>query len=113
MKEKPKANPGRESGRENVVIIYQSSDREGTTFALCPMSQQMLKERFVDQFLKLPRVFVAHGRYDEAGVREVMRRLHKPLGKYILGLLSGLDETRMAPLELEFRDPVTDYLVEP
>jgi hypothetical protein len=84
------------------VVIYQSADREGSTFELSSAGRRLLEQRFGNMLKVTPRIFVAHA------VREDFQRLHGSLGKQIVALLTGLPEDQLAGLRLEFRDPVTE-----
>lgn len=82
------------------VVIYQSADREGSTFELSRESLIELRQSF-PQLRVSPRVFVAHGTRDD------FERLHgTSLAQQIAILLTGLPIDRLGTLE--FRDPVTE-----
>ena len=96
------ANPA-EVDDETRVIVYQSTNREGSTFALSPGARRMLQQRFGAKFHGSPRIFIAHD------IRDDLERLHGRLAKQLVMLLTGLDEPSLAQIgDIEFRDPVTD-----
>lgn len=88
------------------IVVYQSTDREGSTFSLSPAARRRLEARFGEKLHASPRIFVAHP------VRDNLERLHGSLAKQLVMLLTGLDDADLAQLggigEIEFRDPVTD-----
>lgn len=85
------------------IVVYQSTNREGSTFALSPDARRMLEDRFGEKFHVSPRIFVAHE------MRDDLERLHGSLAKQLVMLLTGLDEEALAEVgDIEFRDPVTD-----
>ena len=85
------------------IIVYQSTNREGSTFALSPEARRMLQKRFGAKFQGSPRIFIAHE------IREDLERLHGRLAKQLVMLLTGLDDHSLAEVgDIEFRDPVTD-----
>lgn len=86
-------------GPSHHVVIYQSADREGSTFELSRESLIELRQRF-PQLRVSPRVFVAHGTRDD------FERLHGSLAQQIAILLTGLPIDHLGTLE--FRDPVTE-----
>lgn len=94
------------------IVIYQSTNREGSTFALSPETRRALQARFGDKLHVSPRIFVAHGMPEAPGTRDDLERLHGRLAKQLLALLTGFDQDLLAQLgEFEFRNPVTDELV--
>jgi hypothetical protein len=85
------------------IVVYQSTNREGSTFELSPDEEQMLEDRFGDKLHPAPRVFVAHA------IRGDGERLHGRLAKQLVMLLTGLDDESLSQAgEIEFRDPVTE-----
>lgn len=84
------------------IVVYQSTDREGSTFSLSPEARRMLEERFGDKLHASPRIFVAHP------IRDSLARLHGSLAKQLVMLLTGLEDADLMQAEIEFRDPVTD-----
>jgi hypothetical protein len=85
------------------IIVYQSTNREGSTFALSPEARRMLQKRFGAKFHGSPRIFIAHE------IRDDLERLHGRLAKQLVMLLTGLDDQALAQAgDIEFRDPVTD-----
>jgi hypothetical protein len=94
------------------IVIYQSTDREGSTFALSPETKRALQERFGDKLHASPRIFIAHGAPGAPGTRDDMERLHGRLAKQLLALLTGFDDELLARIgAFEFRNPVTDQLL--
>ncbi len=90
--------------RDQPIIIYQSADREGSTFELSTPSRRALERRFGGQLRPAPRIFIAHATRDD------YERLHGAIGKQIVLLLTGLSEERLSDLgRVEFRDPVTEH----
>jgi hypothetical protein len=88
------------------IVIYQSTDREGSTFSLSPETKRALQERFGDKFHLSPRIFIAHSTRDD------LERLHGSLAKQLVALLTGFDDELLARVgDLEFRNPVTDQLI--
>ena len=88
------------------IVIYQSTNREGSTFSLSSETKRTLQERFGDKFHLSPRIFIAHSAH---GARYDLERLHGSLAKQIVALLTGFDHDLLAQLgDFEFRDPVTD-----
>ena len=93
---------------DEPIVIYESSNRAGTTFALSPDSERALEERFGDALQLAPRIFIAHGPKDD------FDRLHRRLSRQLLSLLTGLGEERVALMpRVEFRNPVTEKLIRP
>ena len=91
---------------DEKIVIYQSTDREGSTFSLSPETKRALRERFGDKLHASPRIFIAHG------IRDDLERLHGRLAKQLLALLTGFDDELLAQAgDFEFRNPVTDQLV--
>jgi hypothetical protein len=85
-----------------TIVIYECSDREGSTFALSSATTRKLVESFGDKLHVVPRVFVAHGpnKHD---------RLHGNLAKPLIALLTGLEDELLVKIEtVVFWDPVTD-----
>jgi len=92
------------------VVIYQSSNREGTTFALSPDTKRSLQARFGNQLHISPRIFVAHQTVHSTD--EDLQRIHGALAKQLLALLTGLDDEALSAVgNFEFRNSVTDELV--
>jgi hypothetical protein len=86
-----------------AIVVYQSADREGSTFALSTAAKRVLRARFGGALHLAPRVFVAHE------TRADFQRLHGSLAGQIIMLLTGLSEERVAEAgAIEFRDPVTE-----
>lgn len=99
------ANPA-EVDDETRIVVHQSTNREGSTFALSPEARRMLQQRFGAKFHGSPRIFIAHDIRDDRDDRE---RLHGRLAKQLVMLLTGLDDQSLAQIgDIEFRDPVTD-----
>lgn len=91
------------------IVIYQSTDREGSTFALSPETKRALQERFGDKLHASPRIFIAHGAPEAPSTRDDLKRLHGSLAKQLIALLTGFEHDLLAQLgDFEFRDPVTD-----
>jgi hypothetical protein len=96
------ANPA-EVNDETRIVVYQSTDREGSTFALSPEARRILQSRFGAKFHGSPRIFIAHD------IRDDLERLHGRLAKQLVMLLTGLDDQSLAQIgDIEFRDPVTE-----
>jgi hypothetical protein len=88
------------------IVIYQSTNREGSTFSLSPATRRALQARFGDKLQASPRIFIAHG------TRQDLERLHGRLAKQLVALLTGFDHDLLAQIgDFEFRDPVTDQPV--
>jgi hypothetical protein len=88
---------------DDPVVINQSTDRSGSTFALDYFTERALKERFGDKLHPVDRIFVAHTTHD------AIDRLYGKLARQLLALLTGLDEDLLAQLtQVEFMDPVTE-----
>lgn len=91
---------------DEKIVIYQSTHREGSTFALSPATRRALEARFGDKLQASPRIFIAHG------TRNDLERIHGRLANQLVALLTGLDVDLLSQIgDLEFRDPVTDQLV--
>jgi hypothetical protein len=85
------------------IVIYQSTNREGSKFSLSPATRRALQARFGDKLQASPRIFIAHGS------RNDLERLHGRLSSQLVALLTGFDDDLLAQIgNLEFRDPVTD-----
>lgn len=92
--------------RAPKIVVYQSTNREGSTFALSPDAEEMLEERFGEKLRAAPRIFVAHE------TRRDLKRLHGSLAKHLVMLLTGLDDESLSQAgEIEFRDAVTEQLL--
>ena len=90
------------------IVIYQCSDREGSTFALSLETERMVEERFGSRLRIAPRIFIAHA------TPNASERIHGSLARQLLSLLTGLDEASLAELgEIEFVDPVTERRIAP
>ena len=90
-------------GVGDPLVVYQSADREGSTFSLSPESRRTLKQRFGESVHPRRRIFIAHS------TNEDFNRLHDSLWRQIVLLLTGLQEDRLAEVgRVEFRDPVTE-----
>lgn len=85
---------------DKTIVVYQCTDREGSTFSLSPNARCILQERFGDRIHFAPRIFIAHGTRD-------FDRLHGSLAKQLVALLTGLGEEHVAQVAVEFQDPVT------
>jgi hypothetical protein len=86
------------------IVVYQSTNREGSTFALSPDAKRKLEDRFGEKFRAAPRIFVAHEVRDDD-----LDRLHGSLAKQLVMLLTGLDDESLSQAgAIEFRDPVTE-----
>ena len=95
---------------DEKIVIYQSSNREGSTFALSPDTKRFLRARFGNKLHISPRIFVAHQTVQSTD--EDLGRIHGSFGKQLLALLTGLDDEALSQIgDLEFRNPVTDELV--
>ena len=92
---------GQATVEDEPIVVYQSTDREGSTFSLSPVARRVLQQRFGDRVHFTPRIFIAHSRDD-------FERLHGALAKQLIALLTGLGEEHVAQVAVEFRDPVTD-----
>ncbi len=90
-------------GNDERLVIYQSTDREGSTFSLSPETKRTLQRRFGDRLRVAPRIFIAHP------VHSDLEHLHGSLSKRLVALLTGFDDDLLAEAgDFEFRDPVTD-----
>jgi hypothetical protein len=88
------------------IVIYQSTNREGSTFSLSPATRRTLQARFGDKLQASPRIFVAHGTIGD------LDRLHGRLAAQLIALLTGFDHDLIGQIgDFEFRDPVTDQRV--
>lgn len=100
---------------DGKIVIYQSTNREGSTFALSPETKRALQKRFGDKLHVSPRIFIAHGAHGAQatqGTRDALERLHGGLAKQLIALLTGFDRDLLAQIDdFEFRDPVTDQPV--
>jgi len=85
------------------VTIHQSSNREGTTFALSPDTKRSLQARFGGKLHISPRIFVAHQTVHSTD--EDLRRIHGAFAKPLLALLTGLDNEMLSLIgDFEFTD---------
>jgi hypothetical protein len=101
------ANPA-EVDDDARIVVYQSTNREGSTFALSPQARRMLQQRFGTKFHGSPRIFIAHD-IRAHDVRGDLERLHGRLAKHLVMLLTGLDDQSLTEVgDIEFRDPVTE-----
>jgi hypothetical protein len=90
----------------NAIVIYQSTNREGSTFSLSPSTRRAIEARFGDSAHFSPRIFIAHRAQGD------LERLHGHLARHILMLLTGLPEDRLAALGVvQFRDAVTEQVL--
>jgi hypothetical protein len=97
---------------DKKLVIYQSTNREGSTFSLSPKTRKALQARFGDKLHISPRIFIAHGGYGVQAARYVLERLHGGLAKQLIALLTGFDDDLLARADdFEFRDPATDEQV--
>jgi len=81
---------------ENVVIIYWSTNRTGSTFALRPDGQRRVRAAFAEAHLP-PRVFVAHESDADRGT------IHSSLRRLVPMMLTGLPEEKLRTLgEIQF-----------
>jgi hypothetical protein len=87
---------------DEKIVVYQSTDREGSTFSLSPDARRVLQQRFGDKIHFAPRIFIAHETRDD------FERLHGSLAKQLVALLTGLSEEHVAQVTVEFQDPVTN-----
>lgn len=87
---------------DEAIVVYQSTDREGSTFSLSPDARRILQQRFGDKLHLAPRIFIAHESRDD------FERLHGSLARQLVALLTGLDDEHVAQVTVEFRDPVTN-----
>lgn len=93
--------PARAPGDE--LVVHQSVDREGSTFALSAAAKAAIREKFGDAVNVAPRIFIAHD------TRAAFEALHGDLAKHIIALLTGVNVERLAELgPVRFLDPVTD-----
>ncbi len=91
----------RPNGEDEAIVVYESSDREGSTFSLSPEARRRLQKRFGEKLHFAPRIFIAfEGRADA-------QRFHGFLARQLISLLTGLGEEQAAQVAVEFRDPVT------
>lgn len=87
---------------DETIVVFQSTDREGSTFSLSPDARRVLQQRFGDEIHFAPRIFIAHETHDD------FERLHGSLAKQLVALLTGLSDEHVAQVTVEFRDPVTN-----
>jgi hypothetical protein len=87
---------------DETIVVFQSTDREGSTFSLGPDARRVLQQRFGDKIHFAPRIFIAHGTRDD------FERLHGHLAKQLVALLTGLSDEYVAQVTVTFRDPVTN-----
>jgi hypothetical protein len=87
---------------DETIVVFQSTDREGSTFSLSPDARGILQQRFGDKIHFAPRIFIAHETRDD------FQRLHGSLAKQLVALLTGLSDEYLAQVTVEFRDPVTN-----
>src|SRR4051812_49213346 len=87
---------------DETIVVFQSTDREGSTFSLSPNARRVLQQRFGDKIHFAPRIFIAHE------TRGDFERLHGSLAKQLVALLTGLSDEYVAQVAVEFRDPVTN-----
>lgn len=89
------------------IVIYECSDREGSTFALSSATRRALTARFGDKLQIAPRIFIAYGTHEHD-------RCHGTLAKPLIILLTGLDDEQLAQIEdVVFWDPVTEQRLYP
>lgn len=107
---------------EPRLVVYQSTDREGSTFSLSPAARRMLEARFGERLHASPRIFIAHPIAHPVGAAPVgaapapSRPAGDPPGRWhgrrvqhLVVLLTGLDDQDLAQAgEIELRDAVTD-----
>jgi hypothetical protein len=93
---------GQAKVEDEAIVVYQSTDREGSTFSLSPAARRALQKRFGDKLHVAPRIFIAHE------TRNDFERLHGSLVRQLVALLTGLGDEHVAQVAVEFRDPVTD-----
>lgn len=96
------ADAGQATREDEPIVVYQSTDREGSTFSLSSDARRILRERFGDKIHFAPRIFIAHDTRDD------FERLHGSLAKQLVALLTGLSDEYLAQVAVEFRDPVTE-----
>lgn len=89
----------------NGIVVYQSTDREGATFALSRETREFLKRRFGDAARLSPRIFIARETQHD------FEQIHGKLAKQLVALLTGLSTDKLENLPVEFRDAVTRKLV--
>jgi hypothetical protein len=99
--------------QEPRIVVYQSTDREGSTFSLSPAARRMLEARFGEKLCASPRIFVAHRvgahRVGAHPAGDAPERLPGRLVRHLVVLLTGLDDQDLAQAgEIELRDPVTE-----
>lgn len=87
---------------DETIVVFQSTDREGSTFSLSPDARRVLQQRFGDKIHFAPRIFIAHE------TRGDFERVHGRLAKQLVALLTGLSDEQVAQVTVEFRDPVTN-----
>lgn len=100
------------------IVVYQSTDRDGSTFSLSPAARRMLEARFGERLHASPRIFIAHPAgagpvgadpVPSRPVGDPPGRWHGRLVQHLVVLLTGLDDQDLAQAgEIELRDPVTD-----
>ena len=66
------AHPATED-EDTRIVVYQSTDRSGSTFALSPEAERMLQERYGAKFHGSPRIFIAHEAHE---IKNDLERLH-------------------------------------
>lgn len=87
----------------NEIVVHQSVDREGSTFALSTAARTAIRGKFGDAVHVAPRIFIAHD------TRAAFEALHGDFAKYIVALLTGVTVERLAELgPVRFLDPVTE-----
>lgn len=103
---------------EPRLVVYQSTDREGSTFSLSPAARRMLEARFGERLHASPRIFIAHpvgvtpvgaAPVPSRPVGDTPGRWHGRRVQHLVVLLTGLEDQELAQAgEIELRDPVTD-----
>lgn len=96
---------GQTKAEDERIVVYQSTDREGSTFSLSPDARRILQLRFGDKLHFAQRIFIAHE------TRADLERLHGSLVKQLIALLTGLGDEHVAQVAVDFKDPVTDRLL--
>ncbi len=97
------AKPSSPAAGTEPLVVYRSVDRSGATFALSRPTRERVRAEFGDAVHLPPRVFIAHE--TEADYRAI----HGSIRRQVVQLLTGLDESRLAPLgPVHFVDPVTE-----
>jgi mRNA-degrading endonuclease toxin of MazEF toxin-antitoxin module len=85
------------------VVIYRTLEGDGATYALKPLSRELLKKELGEAVSSSPRIFIAHDTRADYSV------FHADLANQIIQLLTGVDRAQLEKLGgVEFRDSRTD-----